>query len=649
MFTKPLKPAVAAAFLASSAAGPAVADDLGAAIVGGVIGGVIVNEIHKNKQRQRAPVKRTYRKAPAYSAARAENRETQVALNYFGFPAGTADGILGRRSRAAIAQYQGHMGFPATGRLSPYERDFLVTSYSRAQIGGPQVMQAMQAPSGVRGLLHRWRNEATGGHGGVVAGYGAGAGYGGLPQEVSQAVDEIAASSEPSAQQLLQRSGFLQLADLNGDGRNDYLIDTSASGSAFWCGASKCSVMVFASTPQGYQRNDFLGHGVTLADFTCERGNCRMQRAGAGEGQFAFAAPGAPAGSLQPGPADTMAAAAPQAGAFPSAPALGAPALNAPALNAAALNAPALGVPLPGPAEPSGAGEDTSGQGGLQEASTGPAATAPSGSLSGITLFAPPATQSAPAASLTSHCGKVNLVTATNGGFVTAAAMTDPELALGEQFCLARSYALSRGEALAAKVLGLDQAHTDTQCDAFGPALEPVLARLHSAESAAVMQDVQVIVQRARIPAQQLAHTAAICLFSGYRRDDMDVALAAALLLTVSGQRPYGELVGHHLALGFGTPGSAARAGEWYAMAQDALDGGARPVFAPGQPERSGVIRAATAALAGTVPVQPVPAASQAAIPAPGQPAGANPGAAPADFPAAGPAPATGLPSFAAD
>ncbi len=161
MFTKPLKPALAAAFLATSATGPAIADELGAAIVGGVIGGVIVNEIHKNKQRQRSTA-RTYRRAPAYSAARTENRETQTALNYFGFNAGSADGVLGRRSRAAITQYQIHMGYPATGHLAPYERNFLVSSYNRAQIGGPQVIKAMQGPQGVRGLLHGWRDEAAG-------------------------------------------------------------------------------------------------------------------------------------------------------------------------------------------------------------------------------------------------------------------------------------------------------------------------------------------------------------------------------------------------------------------------------------------------------------------------------------------------------
>ena len=180
------------------------------------------------------------------------------------------------------------MGYPATGHLAPYERNFLVSSYNRAQVGGPQVIKAMQGPQGVRGVLHTWRDEAAG-----IRAPGstyASGGYGGLPPEVSHAVDEIAASSEPTGEQLLQRTGFMQLADLNGDGRNDYVLDTSVSGSSFWCGASNCSVMVFASTPQGYQRNDFLARGVTPASFACHQGTCRMAgyrpgRAGSGRAE----------------------------------------------------------------------------------------------------------------------------------------------------------------------------------------------------------------------------------------------------------------------------------------------------------------------------------------------------------------------------
>ncbi len=133
--------------------------DIGEAIVGGIIGGVIVNEATKNRQRT---VKRVYR-APTYSPARAENRQVQTALNYFGFPAGTPDGILGQRSRSAISQYQAHLSYPVTGYLSEYEKSFLLTSYNRALAGGPVTHQQIAAKGmGPRGLLLVYRDEAAG-------------------------------------------------------------------------------------------------------------------------------------------------------------------------------------------------------------------------------------------------------------------------------------------------------------------------------------------------------------------------------------------------------------------------------------------------------------------------------------------------------
>ena len=143
---------------------PAAADNgLVGGIVGGIIGGVIVNEATKN--RQRAAPRRVYR-APApqmSTATRAQNRETQVALNYFGFPVGTPDGALGARSRGAIAEYQAVLGYPATGELNTFERDLLVQSYYRAQSGGAVVMnQIATDPRGVRGLLVTWRDERLG-------------------------------------------------------------------------------------------------------------------------------------------------------------------------------------------------------------------------------------------------------------------------------------------------------------------------------------------------------------------------------------------------------------------------------------------------------------------------------------------------------
>ncbi|MFO7770211.1 MAG: peptidoglycan-binding domain-containing protein, partial [Roseovarius gahaiensis] len=102
-------------------------------------------------------------RAPSNSVARQQVREEQTALNYFGFPAGTPDGVRGRNTRNAASQFQAHMGYPATGHLADYERQFLISSYYRAQSGGAATSQLIaQQGSGTRGLLHAYRDEAVG-------------------------------------------------------------------------------------------------------------------------------------------------------------------------------------------------------------------------------------------------------------------------------------------------------------------------------------------------------------------------------------------------------------------------------------------------------------------------------------------------------
>ena len=81
-------------------------------------------------------------------------------------------------------------------------------------------------------------------------------------------------------------------------------------------------------------------------------------------------------------------------------------------------------------------------------------------------------------ASLASHCNRVSLITSTNGGYVTAASMTDPQQALGEQFCLARTYAVTQGEEAAAKIVGVSAADIKAQCAGFGPAMAEHVAAL---------------------------------------------------------------------------------------------------------------------------------------------------------------------------
>jgi len=299
MKSKHLMSAILATALITAPAARVAANDLVNGIVGGIIGGAIVSGANRNKPTKRVYVNR------GNTAARAANRETQTALNYFGYPAGTPDGVLGRRSRTAISAMQAYLGNPVTGKLTPFERDILVGAYHRGISGNYETTQLVsKSPDGARALLVAQRDIMTGG----TTTTRRTVGYAGLPLEVSVAVDEIAESSDPSPEQLLQRSGFIQLADLNGDGNTDYIMDTSFSGSSFWCNAAQCKSIVFVSTAEGYRRNDLLQANPTPAHFKCIGGSCTVNP-NAGTTVLASTEP-----SVQPAPSETVTASAPSLG-----------------------------------------------------------------------------------------------------------------------------------------------------------------------------------------------------------------------------------------------------------------------------------------------------------------------------------------------
>jgi peptidoglycan hydrolase-like protein with peptidoglycan-binding domain len=538
---------LAAALATAPAERVAANDALIGGIIGGAIGSVISNEAQRNRTTTRTTRTTTYR--PSVSTAqREENRSVQRALNYFGFNAGGADGILGQRSRNAISSYQAHMGYPITGRLLPYEQQFLLTSHSRALSGGPATQTALARAGGITSaLLIAWRDEATG---------GGASRYGGLPLIIAESVDEIANSSDPSGEQLIQRSGFIQLADMNGDGQTDYLIDTSVTGSAFWCNAQSCAVRVFVSTPNGYERNDFQAFNVTPAMFSCQRGLCQMT----GGGATTFAAAPAPAAPAQP---QTQLAAAAQA--------------------------PQASIPVAS-AVPNNPGT--------------PAPAAPAAAAAGLpTFFAKPAAE----ASLASHCNKISLMMTTNGGFTTVATMTDPKAALEGQFCLARTYAIANGERLIAKVTGVDASQIEAQCAGLSQALASATTALSLQDVATVRQEVAQVVLASGMAPAALADSARICLGVGYRTDNMDMALSSAILLVTVGNEPYAELLGHHLGQGFGVTERSDLSLAWYEVADTAIANGALPAFVPGQPERVALIRAAIDQLSGKSATQVVP------------------------------------------
>lgn len=200
--------------------------------------------------------------------------------------------------------------------------------------------------------------------------------------------------------------------------------------------------------------------------------------------------------------------------------------------------------------------------------------------------------------SLASQCNKISLMTNTNGGYVTSAAMTDAGFALGEQFCLARTYAMTTGEERAAKVAGFTPQQIAEQCAGFGPVMAPHVAALSLKTRDEVLAGVKSFILTSGMTPAQLDGTAKVCLGVGYTTDAMDVAVGSALLLTAMGEAGYAELLGHHLSQGFGATVRPDLAFDWYQMSLEAMDKGTA-VFAPGLNDRGAVIRKASYTIAG--------------------------------------------------
>lgn len=194
---------------------------------------------------------------------------------------------------------------------------------------------------------------------------------------------------------------------------------------------------------------------------------------------------------------------------------------------------------------------------------------------------------------MASRCNRVSLVTSTNGGFVTAASLSDPAFTLEEQFCLARTYAIEDGDRLAATIQGAAPADIRAQCEAFAPAMRPYLATLGGEPPAAVVEAVRGFIVETGAPPAQIAGNARICLGVGYRTDNAELALGSALMLDAAGEAAYGEHIGHHLMQGFGVPRRGDLAIAWLDGAISAMEAGASPVVSPGAPERVALLRSA--------------------------------------------------------
>jgi len=415
MWKRNLCASLAAASMVFVGVERAKADDAAALLGGALLGGIIVNEMNKNKARRSTTTQRT----GLSSAQREQNRQVQVALSYFGYNVGGADGVLGRNSRAGIRRYQADMGYGVDGYLDEHELNFLLGSHQRALASAHMAPYAqIVATQGRPGLLRTYRNEQLG-----------------------------------------------------------------------------------IATPQ------------------------------------------------------TQMATAPQPAPVPA--------------------------PMPAPTqpEPVTARADTSGGGGaLPQFNIAPEAR-----------------------SIRDHCDQVHVRTAANGGLGTAGNLADTGFALSEQFCMARTQAMSDSARIEASIPNMTRAQIEAQCDGLAQAIAPQMEGIESAPAGQVMARTKSFLEASGQPMAQLVSGGKVCLGAGYRADNAQVALASAVLLTAAGQGGYGEIVSHHLREGFGTLQAAPQLStSWMQVALTAVANG-QPVL--GQtPERVAVLKAASG---GALPVFP--------------------------------------------
>jgi peptidoglycan hydrolase-like protein with peptidoglycan-binding domain len=129
-----------------------------------MIGAAIAGQAAKsnNTSRSQSSTRKTPSKPTISSAERAENKKLQEDLNYFGFNAGTPDGVLGRKTTTAVSQLQICLNRPITGKIDSFERQFLSQSAFKAQANGAETLRLIaQMPNGYCGLLQKYLLDFT--------------------------------------------------------------------------------------------------------------------------------------------------------------------------------------------------------------------------------------------------------------------------------------------------------------------------------------------------------------------------------------------------------------------------------------------------------------------------------------------------------
>jgi len=133
-----------------------LADGLIGGVVGGAVGAIVTDSI-RNNNTQRAPQPQATTRTVVHTApslnsqySQTERRQIQTSLNTLGYNAGAVDGVLGKRSRAAIASFQASRGDVQTGQLTAAQYTALTNgAFGPAAAGLGQQQNAFGTPQPV--------------------------------------------------------------------------------------------------------------------------------------------------------------------------------------------------------------------------------------------------------------------------------------------------------------------------------------------------------------------------------------------------------------------------------------------------------------------------------------------------------------------
>ncbi len=213
--------------------------------------------------------------------------------------------------------------------------------------------------------------------------------------------------------------------------------------------------------------------------------------------------------------------------------------------------------------------------------------------------------------SLSDRCAKLAGAGLTAGAAPDPASRENATLMLSMAFCQTREAVIADSTAAAARAQGFTPEQITEQCLGFAPALASLVALLPESQPGDVAAAAAAFVERSGQAREQMTGIASTCLGVAYSAERTDLAIGSAQLLVGLGKAGYGELLGHHLALGFGVDARPDLAMAWY---RAALADGAVAIVDAASPDRAarilgaaGVLNAPDASTAAPVPTFSVP------------------------------------------